>query len=138
MSEERVNHPKHYNNHPSGVEAIEICEWLPFNLGNAVKYLMRCEDKGTYLDDVKKAKWYVMREIQRYTNISNYEEYFDFEHDQFKCYLISIIKHESDDDKRNFFCSLMKCMLCNEHDRIETNLHDMYDSIECMVNGGDE
>ena len=138
MSEERVDHPKHYNNHRSGVEAIEICEWLPFNLGNAVKYIMRCEDKGTFLEDVKKAKWYMMREITRYNDISNYDEYFNFEHDNYRGYLISIIKHESDDDKRDFFCSLMKCMLCKDYDSIEGNLHDMYDSIESMSASGDE
>lgn len=40
---DNVNHPKHYNSHPSGVECIEIVEHLPFNIGSAIKYLWRSE-----------------------------------------------------------------------------------------------
>lgn len=36
-----VNHPKHYNSHPSGIEAIVICEHTDFCLGNAIKYILR-------------------------------------------------------------------------------------------------
>lgn len=57
-----VNHPKHYNVHPSGVECIEIVEWYPFNVGNAIKYLWRMNEKGG-LEDLKKAAWYIQREI---------------------------------------------------------------------------
>jgi hypothetical protein len=56
-----VDHPKHYNSHPSGVEAIDICEVLGFNLGNAIKYLFRADYKGTKLEDLKKAAWYLKR-----------------------------------------------------------------------------
>jgi hypothetical protein len=66
--EERVDHPKHYNAHPSGVECIEIAEWLPFNLGNALKYLWRSPHKGTSVEDLKKAAWYLRREQQRLGN----------------------------------------------------------------------
>lgn len=40
-STERVDHPPHYQKHPSGLEAIDLCERLSFNYGNAVKYLWR-------------------------------------------------------------------------------------------------
>ena len=60
-----VNHPRHYNSHPSGVEAIVICEHLSFCLGNAVKYILRAEYKGSQLEDLKKAQWYIEREIKR-------------------------------------------------------------------------
>lgn len=56
---DNVNHPSHYNEHPSGVETIEIARELPFDLGNAWKYLMRFRYKGTPSDDLKKAFWYV-------------------------------------------------------------------------------
>lgn len=56
---DNVNHPSHYNEHPSGVETIEIARELPFDLGNAWKYLMRFRYKGTPSDDLKKALWYV-------------------------------------------------------------------------------
>jgi hypothetical protein len=60
-----VNHPPHYTAHPSGVECIEITEHMGFNVGNAVKYLWRADEKGNALEDLRKAAWYVDREIQR-------------------------------------------------------------------------
>jgi hypothetical protein len=63
---EKIDHPKHYNSHPSGVEAIVICEHMSFNVGNAVKYLFRAGVKTPDpLEDLKKAAWYVNREISR-------------------------------------------------------------------------
>ena len=59
-----VNHPKHYNSHPSGVEAITIAEHMNFNVGNAIKYLWRSDHKNG-LEDLRKASWYVNREIER-------------------------------------------------------------------------
>jgi hypothetical protein len=60
-----VNHPKHYTSHKSGVECIQITEWMSFNLGNVVKYLWRADDKGAPIEDLKKAKWNLEREIER-------------------------------------------------------------------------
>ena len=60
-----VNHPPHYGKHPSGVDCITIVEWFNFNVGNAIKYLWRHADKGNPLEDLKKARWYIDREIQR-------------------------------------------------------------------------
>lgn len=64
---EKVNHPKHYNSHPSGVECIEIVRHMNFNLGNVVKYLWRAglKGKGVELEDLKKAAWYLNDEIER-------------------------------------------------------------------------
>lgn len=64
MSDE-VNHPPHYTAHPSGVECIVIVEHMNFCLGNAVKYIWRAEGKGDALTDLKKARWYLDREIAR-------------------------------------------------------------------------
>lgn len=61
---EEVNHPAHYNQHPSGVECIDIVEHFNFNLGNAIKYIWRHADKNG-LEDLKKARWYLDREIKR-------------------------------------------------------------------------
>lgn len=60
-----VNHPPHYNAHASGVECIQIVEHMSFNIGNAIKYLWRADEKGQALQDLKKAAWYVQREIER-------------------------------------------------------------------------
>ena len=59
-----VNHPKHYNSHPSGVECITVAEHMSFNVGNAIKYLWRADHKNG-LEDLRKAAWYVNREIER-------------------------------------------------------------------------
>lgn len=61
---DNVDKPKHYNMHPSGVECIDITEWMTFNCGNAVKYIWRADMKGG-IEDLKKAAWYVNREIKR-------------------------------------------------------------------------
>lgn len=60
-----VNHPPHYKQHPSGVECIQITEHMGFNLGNVVKYIWRADLKGTAIQDLEKARWYIEREIQR-------------------------------------------------------------------------
>lgn len=62
-----VNHPPHYTGHPSGVECITIVEHMNFCIGSAIKYLWRAGSKGDRLEDLKKAHWYVGREIQRLT-----------------------------------------------------------------------
>jgi hypothetical protein len=63
-----VNHPKHYNEHPSGVECIRIIEEFSFNLGNAIKYIWRADFKGAPVEDLEKAAWYLNREIERRKN----------------------------------------------------------------------
>jgi len=60
-----VNNPKHYTSHPSGVECIEITEHMNFCVGNAIKYLWRAGLKGEQVEDLRKARWYIDREIAR-------------------------------------------------------------------------
>jgi len=60
-----VNNPRHYTEHPSGVECVQITEHMGFCLGNAVKYIWRADLKGNALEDLKKAAWYIDREIKR-------------------------------------------------------------------------
>ena len=61
-----VNHPKHYLQYPC--EVIEITEKLSFLRGNVIKYVLRAEFKGAELEDLKKAQWYLNREIKRLEN----------------------------------------------------------------------
>ncbi len=70
---EWVNHPQHYNSHPSGVEVIEVVRNMGFNLGNAVKYLMRLHEKGTPLQDAKKALWYLEDDLS-HTSFSEVQQ----------------------------------------------------------------
>jgi hypothetical protein len=60
-----VTNPPHYTQHPSGVECVEIAEHMTFNVGNALKYLWRAGLKGDAVEDLRKAAWYVEREIAR-------------------------------------------------------------------------
>ena len=65
MMSDQVNHPKHYTSHPSGVECIQITEHMGFCLGNAVKYIWRADEKNDAVEDLRKARWYIDREIAR-------------------------------------------------------------------------
>ena len=66
-----VNHPKHYTSHPAkcscgaGIECIQITEHMGFNLGNALKYLWRYDLENDAIEDLKKAVWYIEREIAK-------------------------------------------------------------------------
>lgn len=62
---EKVNHPAHYNMHPSGIECIEIARHMSFNLGNAMKYLWRADLKQNSIQDLQKAIWYINDEIAK-------------------------------------------------------------------------
>ncbi len=63
-----IHHPKHYTNHKSGIECIQIVEHMGFCRGNAIKYIWRAGEKGPPIDDLKKAIWYLEREIKRLEN----------------------------------------------------------------------
>ena len=65
MQEDKVNHPRHYTQHPSGVECIQVTEHMGFCLGNAMKYIWRADLKHNAIEDLKKAVWYIEREIAR-------------------------------------------------------------------------
>ena len=59
-----VDHPKHYL--ANTYECINVIEaWgLNFNLGNSIKYICRCNRKGSKKEDLKKAIWYLRRELE--------------------------------------------------------------------------
>lgn len=81
MKNDSVNHPKHYNSDPSGIECIQIIRHRNFNIGSAIKYLWRSglktteaskiikdKDKAKILDeiqDLNKAVWCIIDEIHR-------------------------------------------------------------------------
>lgn len=68
-----VNHPLHYNQHPSGIECIEIARHYCFSIGNAIKYLWRAglkqevgkSDVTKEIEDLEKAKWYIDDHIKQ-------------------------------------------------------------------------
>lgn len=61
-------HPEHYKQHPTGIEAIDIIEHASSpNLANVIKYVWRVlwGSKGKDLEDLRKAHWYLGREIEK-------------------------------------------------------------------------
>lgn len=64
-----INNPQHYGGDANPYEAIKVIEaWaLGFHLGNVVKYISRAgkKDPAKELEDLKKARWYLDREIER-------------------------------------------------------------------------
>ena len=76
-----VTNPSHYRSHPSGVECIDIVRHLPFNVGNAIKYLWRAGDKGgpeKLREDLEKALWYTQDSID-HPSASTYSQLVDYE-----------------------------------------------------------
>jgi len=63
--ENTVNHPAHYK--IGGIEVIDFIEAkeLNYRLGNVVKYISRADHKGDKLENLKKAQWYLNREIEK-------------------------------------------------------------------------
>ena len=70
---EKVNHPEHYNK--GKIEVIDFIEDqnFDFNLGNAIKYICRCNHKEDKMQDLEKATWYIKRAMQKahMENITN-------------------------------------------------------------------
>ena len=61
-----IHHPKHYTDHPSGVECVHIAEAFNYNLGNVIKYVWRAGLKTQDpLQDLQKAAKYIEFEIER-------------------------------------------------------------------------
>jgi hypothetical protein len=70
--DDAVNHPAHYQSDvircdscKSPIECIEVTRHMNFNLGNAIKYIWRSENKGKQIEDLRKAAWYLNDEIER-------------------------------------------------------------------------
>jgi hypothetical protein len=65
LNPDTVNHPPHYT--AGKIEVIDFIEdqKLSYHLGNVVKYVCRADHKGSRLEDLKKAAWYLNREIAK-------------------------------------------------------------------------
>ena len=57
--------PPHYQQHPSGIECIQITRHMNFNLGNVMKYIWRADHTDVALQDLEKALFYLRDEIKR-------------------------------------------------------------------------
>lgn len=68
-----VNHPSHYKD-PSGVECIDIVRHKSFNVGNAIKYVFRHNQKGKPIEDLKKALFYIEDEVNHRDSATQYAD----------------------------------------------------------------
>ena len=90
---ELVNRPKHYDDiHGWGFTCIDLNELMPGNVSAATKHLWRCGHKpGMELKvDVKKALWYLNREIEAWKFDPGSSELvfqFGFKRINLSCYL---------------------------------------------------
>ena len=66
-----VNHPRHYNRHPKGIETIDYIAHMDFCCGNAIKYISRSEHKGNQIQDLQKAIWYLNYKIAELQTLEN-------------------------------------------------------------------
>ncbi len=79
--EDKVNSPSHYSylKKLAGVEVIDITRHLDFDLGNAVKYILRAghkteegyDNKAKTIEDLKKAIWYINDKIKTLEDETN-------------------------------------------------------------------
>lgn len=73
MTVDMVNSPPHYNAY--SIEVIEVTRHCSFDIGNAIKYMLRHLHKGTSQQDLEKALWYIDDHIKTWpseqTLISN-------------------------------------------------------------------
>ena len=67
LYQDPVNHPAHYNQ-IEGIECIDVIENFCFNIGAAIKHLWRAGHKGDIIEDLRKAQWYLNREIERHSH----------------------------------------------------------------------
>lgn len=84
---EMVNHPSHYQS--NGIEAIDAIRagigtkgTMDFCHGNALKYLLRANKKGHYLEDIKKAAWYlnyIIKEFEENTQEEQTDDHVYFQ-----------------------------------------------------------
>ena len=71
QTHDSIEHPRHYTF--GGIEVIEAIEaWsLGYHLGNVVKYVARAAHKGSFVEDLRKSRWYLDREIERQADERN-------------------------------------------------------------------
>lgn len=100
-----VNHAKHYNSHPSGVEVQEIIRRMGWNCATATKYVLRrglkCDVNLTALQtaikDLDKTLWYLKDELAVGQPLPqlHWDGYTDSQ-------MAKVISHEPDADVRTF------------------------------------
>lgn len=93
---EKINHPSHYNLHKSGVECIDVIERMNFCIGSAIKYIWRAKDKESYLDDLKKARWYIERYKQRFYPLKRIAGFILFPETRVDFLVLKFMAYEED------------------------------------------
>jgi hypothetical protein len=97
-----VDHPKHYNSHPSGIEPITVARYLSGDWFNVFKYVFRADLKDG-LKDVRKAIWYAKDSMAN--NLPMLSPYWKNPQDQL---VAQIIEHETDPHRIAFFTAIRR------------------------------
>jgi hypothetical protein len=105
---DEVNHPSHYTSHSSGIECLEIARWMMFDIGNALKYVMREEYKGQSRKDAEKARVYLEDALGNCDRIWGMLDMSDFgdKVDEAKKKLFGVAETEPDFVKSMFYHAL--------------------------------
>lgn len=65
IGHDSINSPQHYRHLPNGIEAIDVSEHFSGNIAQVIQYVIRHKHKGSPIEDLEKARWFITREIQR-------------------------------------------------------------------------
>lgn len=110
-----VNHPAHYEQAAVSLEPIDVLRYAPFDLGNALKYVLRAGYKGEALVDLAKAKKYITwAKESAEARSSGYYDFFDG-------YLVSLRKFPrlaSLAKKKEEYCASRTTFYLEEVERI--------------------
>ena len=93
-----VTKAQHYNTHPSGIEAKHILRWLNFNVGNALKYVMRRHGKE-YERSLKSSEFYLKDQMEYGATVVLGPEFFTL--------LGAYIDHEPEPLAKTFYQRLL-------------------------------
>jgi hypothetical protein len=128
-AKEMVDHPSHYNSHPSGIECIDIVEEMNFNLGNAFKYLFRYREKANPVQDLNKAVWYANRECERINrrgDLAGWQLPEDYQH-----MLLAVVDSEPNEWAKCAFDLFYATALQKHDDDVAGGLHLMAGISQC-------
>ena len=113
-----VNHPPHYADHYR-VEVIELTQELGFCTGNAVKYILRSPWKGAYIEDLRKAAWYIERQRSR-----GLDEYYGPEERQLWMSFLGDLAEQGRDNLYRAMLGLMEHDYRAALDALEAEIHE--------------
>jgi Protein of unknwon function (DUF3310) len=124
--------PAHYQNHPSGIECIEISKHLSGCLAQAFQYVWRCGQKDDPIQELKKALWFI--EVETFLDNHQRLNKTDIAENIYK-----ISKHEPDTNKMLALLSIASANTSQDErvDYLSTAVKSIQNMIEVIKTGDD-